>query len=51
MGIREARAINPYSEPDWAVMGVGPDVKVKAADALATAEKLQFWRGFATLLT
>jgi peptidase S41-like protein len=40
MGIRETRAINPYSEPDWAVTGVEPDVKVKAADALKTAEKL-----------
>lgn len=40
MGIRQARAINPYSERDWAVTGVEPDVKVKAADALATAERL-----------
>lgn len=40
VGIAEAHAINPYSEPDWAVRGVEPDVKVKAADALSTAEKL-----------
>ncbi len=40
IGIRETRAINPYSEPDWAVTGVKPDVKVKAADALETAVKL-----------
>ena len=40
IGIRETRAINPYSEPDWAVTGVEPDVKVKAADALETALKL-----------
>jgi hypothetical protein len=40
MGIRETKAINPYPEPDWAVTGVGPDVKVKAADALETALKL-----------
>jgi hypothetical protein len=40
MGIRETRAINPYSEPDWAATGVEPDVKVPAADALATAERL-----------
>jgi C-terminal processing protease CtpA/Prc len=40
MGIRETRAINPYSEPDWAVTGVEPDVKVKAADALERAETL-----------
>jgi hypothetical protein len=40
VGIRETRPINPYSEPDWAAVGVQPDVKVKAADALETAEKL-----------
>jgi len=34
------RAINPFSKSDWAEIGVEPDVKVKAADALATAEKL-----------
>jgi hypothetical protein len=43
MGIRETQSINPYSEPDWAVTGVKPDVKVKAADALEAAEKLA-WR-------
>jgi hypothetical protein len=40
IGIREARAINPYSQPDWAVTGVAADVEVRAADALETAEKL-----------
>ena len=40
MGIRETRVINPYREPDWAVVGVEPNVKVKAADALTTAEAL-----------
>ena len=40
IGIRETRAINPYSEADWAGTGVEPDVKVKAADALETAVKL-----------
>jgi C-terminal processing protease CtpA/Prc len=40
IGIRETRAVNPYPEPDWAVIGVEPDVKTNAADALATAEKL-----------
>jgi C-terminal processing protease CtpA/Prc len=40
IGIRETRAINPYSEADWAVTGVEPDVKVKAADALIKAEEL-----------
>lgn len=40
IGLTEARAINPYSEPDWTVTGVTPDVKVKSADALEIAEKL-----------
>jgi hypothetical protein len=40
VGIPEHRPINPFSDKDWAVTGVEPDVKVKAADALATAEKL-----------
>jgi hypothetical protein len=40
MGIPEVKAINPFSTADWAGVGVEPDVKVKAADALETAEKL-----------
>lgn len=40
IGIRETRPINPYSEPDWAVVGVQPDVKVRPADALKVAERL-----------
>jgi hypothetical protein len=40
MGIPEARAVNPYSKTDREGTGVGPDVKVNAADALKTAEKL-----------
>jgi C-terminal processing protease CtpA/Prc len=40
MGIRETKAINPFSDSDWAGAGVAPDVKVKAAEALVTAEKL-----------
>lgn len=40
MGIPETRITNPYGTPDWEGAGVAPDVKVKAADALATAEKL-----------
>ncbi len=40
IGIRETRGINPYAEPDWAVTGVAPDVKVKAKDALEAAIKL-----------
>lgn len=40
MGIPETNPINPFSKADWAVTGVEPDVKVKAADAPATAVKL-----------
>jgi C-terminal processing protease CtpA/Prc len=40
MGIPETRPINPYSKADWEGVGVEPDVRVKAADALETAEKL-----------
>jgi peptidase S41-like protein len=40
MGIPETKPINPFSKSDWAVVGVEPDVKVKAEDALETAIKL-----------
>ena len=40
MGIPEVKPINPYSKTDWEGTGVEPDVKVKAVDALATAENL-----------
>ena len=40
MGIRETRAINPFSKFDWEGTGVEPDVKVKAADALQKARNL-----------
>jgi hypothetical protein len=40
MGIPEQRSINPYGQADWEGVGVAPDVKVKAADALDTAVKL-----------
>ena len=40
VGIPEHRPVNPYSERDWAVTGVEPDVKVPAADALDAAERL-----------
>ncbi|HEY3837330.1 MAG TPA: S41 family peptidase [Bryobacteraceae bacterium] len=39
-GIPEHRPVNPFSDTDWALTGVQPDVKVAAGDALATAEKL-----------
>jgi len=40
MGIPEEKAINPFGKADWEGVGVGPDVRVKAADALETARKL-----------
>jgi hypothetical protein len=35
-----ARAVNPVSKTNWEGTGVEPDIPVKAADALDTAEKL-----------
>lgn len=40
IGVPFARAINPTTHTNWEGTGVEPDVKVPAADALATAEKL-----------
>jgi len=40
MGIPETKAINPFSTTDWAEVGVEPDVRVNAPEALETAEKL-----------
>lgn len=38
--IPETQPINPFGKADWAVVGVQPDVKVPASNALATAERL-----------
>jgi hypothetical protein len=40
IGVPFARAVNPISKTNWEGTGVEPDVKVPAADALTTAEKL-----------
>lgn len=40
VGIPFAKAVNPVSKTNWEGTGVEPDVKVPAADALTTAEKL-----------
>lgn len=40
VGIPEHRPVNPFSDKDWALRGVEPDVKIGAADALAAAEKM-----------
>ena len=40
IGIPEEKAINPFGKADWEGVGVEPDIKVKAADALETAVKL-----------
>ena len=40
IGVPFAKAVNPISKTNWEGTGVEPDVKVPAADALATAEKL-----------
>ena len=40
IGVPFARAINPITHTNWEGTGVEPDVKVAAADALASAQKL-----------
>lgn len=40
IGVPFARAVNPYTHTNWEGVGVEPDVKVAAADALAAAQKL-----------
>lgn len=40
IGVPFARAINPVTHTNWEGIGVEPDVKVPAGDALATAQKL-----------
>ncbi|MGA8669694.1 MAG: S41 family peptidase [Terracidiphilus sp.] len=40
IGIPEEKPINPFGKDDWEGVGVEPDVKVKAADALEKAVKL-----------
>jgi hypothetical protein len=40
VGIPEVKVVNPFSKTDWEGIGVEPDVGVKAADALSTAERL-----------
>jgi hypothetical protein len=40
IGVPFARAINPVTHTNWEGVGVEPDIKVPANDALATAQKL-----------
>jgi retinol-binding protein 3 len=40
IGVPFARAINPISKTNWEGIGVEPDVRAKASEALETAEKL-----------
>ncbi len=40
IGVPFGRPINPVTHGDWEGKGVEPDIKVSAADALATAQKL-----------
>ena len=40
IGVPFARAINPVTHTNWEGTGVEPDVKIPAADALSTAQKL-----------
>jgi hypothetical protein len=40
IGVPFAKAVNPVTKTNWEGTGVEPDVKVSAADALTTAERL-----------
>lgn len=40
IGVPGARAINPITHTNWEGVGVEPDVKVPASEALATAQRL-----------
>jgi Peptidase family S41 len=40
LGIPQVRSINPFGNADWEGVGVEPDVRVSAADALQTAVKM-----------
>jgi C-terminal processing protease CtpA/Prc len=40
LAITEVRTVNPYGKNDWEGVGVEPDVKVKAEDALETAKEM-----------
>jgi len=40
VGVPFAKSLDPVTKTNWEATGVEPDVKVPAADALATAEKL-----------
>jgi C-terminal processing protease CtpA/Prc len=40
IGVPFARAINPITHTNWEGVGVEPDVKVPASEALATAQRL-----------
>ena len=40
IGIPEEKPVNPFGSTDWEGVGVQPDVKANAADALETALKL-----------
>ena len=40
IAIPEVRATNPFGKGDWEEVGMEPDVKVAAVEALVTAERL-----------
>jgi len=44
VGVPFAKSLDPVTKTNWEGIGVDPDVKVPAADALATAEKLALER-------
>jgi hypothetical protein len=40
IGVQEVKPVNPYSKTDWAVVGIDPDVKVPAPQALERAVQM-----------
>ena len=39
IAIPETRIVNPYGQADWEAIGIQPDIKVPAAEALKTASR------------
>jgi len=39
IAIPETRIVNPYGQADWEAIGIQPDIKVPAAEALKTASQ------------
>lgn len=40
VAITEVKPVNPFGQHNWDRVGIEPDIKVNAAEALATAQRL-----------